>query len=125
MSWVTERQYAINTRNLPFADGFIRGIAHRLPVITGGMGRMDHYRVLLRRAIRFLNEGRLDSLPVRYQAWALAFAGADLLASALPNIFAVNVRFTKAGTNASMKRFSRPGTILDRFSRSALRPSDT
>jgi hypothetical protein len=24
-----------------------------------------------------------------------------------------------------MKRFSRPGTILDRFSRSALRPSDT
>ena len=44
---------------------------------------------------------------------------AGLFASALPNIFAVNVRFTKAGTNASMKRFSRPGTILDRFSRSA------
>ena len=50
---------------------------------------------------------------------------ADLLASVLPNIFTVNVRFTKAGTNASMKRFSRPGTILDRFSRSAFRPSDT
>jgi hypothetical protein len=65
------------------------------------------------------------SLPVRYQAWALALADADLLASALPNIFAVIVRFTKAGTNASMKRFSRPGTILDRFFRSALRPSDT
>jgi hypothetical protein len=32
-------------------------------------------------------------------------ADADLLASALPSIFAVNVRFTKAGTNASMKRF--------------------
>src|SRR5229473_2544045 len=50
---------------------------------------------------------------------------ASFFASALPNIFAVIVRFTKAGTNASMKRFSRPGTILDRFSRSALRPSDT
>jgi hypothetical protein len=51
---------------------------------------------------------------------ALALAGADLLASALPNIFAVIVRFTKAGTNAFMMRFIRPGTILDRFCRSAL-----
>ena len=50
---------------------------------------------------------------------------ADLLASALPNNFAVIVRFTEVGTNASMKRFSRPGIILDRFPRSALRPSDT
>jgi hypothetical protein len=48
-----------------------------------------------------------------------------LFRNALPNIFAVNVRFTKAGTNAFMMRFIRPGTILDRFSRSALRPSDT
>jgi hypothetical protein len=54
-----------------------------------------------------------------YQAAARAFAGAGLRASALPNAFAVIVRFTKAGTNASTKRFSRPGTILDRFSRSA------
>jgi hypothetical protein len=38
---------------------------------------------------------------------------------------AVIVRFTKAGTNAFMMRFIRPGTILDRFCRSALRPSDT
>ena len=48
-----------------------------------------------------------------------------LRASALPNILAVNARFTEAGTNAFMMRFIRPGTILDRFSRSALRPSDT
>ena len=47
-----------------------------------------------------------------------------LRASALPNILAVNARFTEAGTNAFMMRFIRPGTILDRFSRSALRPSD-
>lgn len=66
---------------------------------------------------------RLDSLPVRYQAWALALAG--LFASVLPTILAVIVRFTEAGTNAFMMRFIRPGTILDRFSRSALRPSDT
>jgi hypothetical protein len=43
----------------------------------------------------------------------------------LPSILAVIVRFTEAGTNAFMMRFIRPGTILDRFSRSALRPSDT
>jgi hypothetical protein len=49
---------------------------------------------------------------VRYQASARELADADLLASALPNIFAVIARFTKAGTNATMKRFSRPGTIL-------------
>ena len=62
---------------------------------------------------------------VRYQASAWELADADLLASALPNIFAVIARFTKAGTNATMKRCSRPGTILDRFSRSALGPWDT
>jgi hypothetical protein len=45
--------------------------------------------------------------------------------SALPNIFAVIVRFTEAGTNAFMIRFSRPGMILERFTRNALRPSDT
>jgi DNA-binding transcriptional LysR family regulator len=42
------------------------------------------------------------------QAAARAFAGGGLRASALPNAFAVIVRFTKAGTNASTKRFSRP-----------------
>jgi len=47
-----------------------------------------------------------------------------LFASVLPGILAVIVRFTEAGTNAFMMRFIRPGTILDRFSRSALRPSD-
>jgi hypothetical protein len=41
------------------------------------------------------------------------------------NILAVIVRFTEAGTNAFMMRFIRPGPILERFSRSALRPSDT
>jgi hypothetical protein len=64
------------------------------------------------------------SQPVN-QASARAFAGAGLRASALPSILVVIVRFTEAGTNAFMMRFSRPGTILDRFSRSALRPSDT
>jgi hypothetical protein len=48
-----------------------------------------------------------------------------LFASDLPSILAVIVRFTEAGTNAFMMRFIRPGMILDRFSRSALRPSDT
>ena len=46
-------------------------------------------------------------------------------ASALPNILAVIVRFTEAGTNAFMTRFSRPGMILERFTRNAFRPSDT
>ena len=50
---------------------------------------------------------------------------ADLSASDLPSILAVIVRFTEAGTKAFMMRFIRPGMILDRFSRSALRPSDT
>ena len=35
-----------------------------------------------------------------------------LRASALPNILAVIVRFTEAGTNAFMVRFIRPGTIV-------------
>jgi hypothetical protein len=48
-----------------------------------------------------------------------------LFASVLPSILAVKVRFTEAGTNAFMMRLIRPGTILDRFSRNALRPSDT
>ena len=59
------------------------------------------------------------------QAAARTFAGAGLRASALPNAFAVIIRFTNAGTNASRKRFSRPGTILDGLFRSARRPSDT
>ena len=49
-----------------------------------------------------------------------ARALADLFASDLPSILAVIVRFTEARTNAFMMRL-----ILDRFSRSALRPSDT
>src|SRR5437867_1613868 len=48
-----------------------------------------------------------------------------VIVSILSNIFAVIVRFTEAGTNAFMIRFIQPGTILDRFSPSALRPSDT
>src|SRR5713101_4759826 len=68
---------------------------------------------------------RFDSLCVRYQASARMLAVAGLLASALPNIFAVIVRFTEAGTTAFIIRFSRPGIILDRFSRRAVRPSDT
>ena len=48
-----------------------------------------------------------------------------LIVSILSNILAVIVRFTEAGTNAFMIRFIRPGTILDRFPLSALRPSDT
>jgi hypothetical protein len=41
-------------------------------------------------------------------------------ASALPSILAVIVRFTEAGTNAFMIRFSRPGMILERFRQSAV-----
>ncbi len=69
--------------------------------------------------------GETDTALIRYQASPRDLADAGLLASALPNNFAVIVRLTKVGTNASMKRCSRPGTILDGFSRSALRPSDT
>jgi hypothetical protein len=58
---------------------------------------------------------RLDQSPVSDQASARAFSGAGLRASALPNIFAVIVRFTEAGSNAFMIRFSRPGMILERF----------
>jgi len=43
----------------------------------------------------------------------------------LPNILAVIVRFTEVGTNAFMMRFSRPGMILEWFTRNAFRPSDT
>jgi hypothetical protein len=68
---------------------------------------------------------RLDQSPLSDQASARAFSGAGLRASALPNIFAVIVRFTEAGTNAFMIRFNRPGMILERFTRNALRPSDT
>src|SRR5712664_2381412 len=47
-----------------------------------------------------------------------------LFRSDFPNILAVNVRFTEAGTNAFMMRLIRTGTTMDRFSRRALRPSD-
>ena len=77
------------------------------------------------RSAEELKAAALDTLRMTaYQYDAEAFA-ASFFASALPNNFAVIVRFTEVGTNASMKRFSRPGIILDRFSRSALRPSDT
>src|SRR6202521_1645813 len=59
------------------------------------------------------------------QASARAIAGAGVLASAFPIMSASIVRAREAGTRAFMMRFSRPGTFLDRFSRSALRPSDT
>src|SRR5439155_20822574 len=56
---------------------------------------------------------------------ARAIACAGLIASALPIMSASIFRAREAGTRAFMMRFSRPGIILDRFSRSALRPSDT
>jgi hypothetical protein len=59
------------------------------------------------------------------QASARAFAGAGLRASALPNCFAVMVRLTEAGIQAFMIRLSRPGMILERFTRNAFRSSDT
>ena len=68
---------------------------------------------------------RLDQSPVGDQASTRALTAAVLFRSDLPSILAVNVRFTEAGSNAFMMRFIRPGTILDRFFRSALRPSDT
>src|SRR5882757_8150293 len=59
------------------------------------------------------------------QARARALAAADLAARAFANIFAVIVRLMEAGTSAFMMRVILPGTTLDRFSSSALRPSDT
>ena len=48
-----------------------------------------------------------------------------MFASALPNSFAVIVRLMKAGTNAFMIRFIRPGMIRERFSRNAFSASAT
>ena len=69
--------------------------------------------------------GETDTSIIRYQASTRELADADLLASPLPSMSASIFRASEAGTRAFMMRFSRPGTILDRFSRSALRPSDT
>src|SRR5712692_9656197 len=61
-----------------------------------------------------------DSLLAHSQDPARAIAGAGLLASAFPIMSASIFRATEAGTRAFMIRFSRPGMILDRFTRSAL-----
>src|SRR5438552_17063775 len=50
---------------------------------------------------------------------------AALLASPLPSMSASVIRASEAGTRAFMMRFSRPGTILERFLSRPLRPSDT
>src|SRR6476660_5233937 len=60
-----------------------------------------------------------------YQASARAFAGANSLASPLPIMSASIFRAREAGTRAFMMRFSRPGTILERFLTRPLRHSDT
>src|SRR6266481_4958927 len=60
-----------------------------------------------------------------HKASTRTIAGTGLLACALPIMSASIFRAKEAGTRAFMMRFSRPGIILDRFSRSALRPSDT
>src|SRR5271170_3559048 len=65
------------------------------------------------------------SAVISHQASASAFAGADLLASPLPSMSASIFRAREAGTRAFMMRFSRPGTILERFLSRPLRPSDT
>src|SRR5260370_20155258 len=49
----------------------------------------------------------------------------DLLASPLPIKSASIFRAREAGTRAFKMRFSRPGTILERFLTRPLRPSDT
>jgi hypothetical protein len=74
------------------------------------------------------HEGRMihhDVCWPLYQASARAFAGADLLASPLPSKSASSLRAREAGTRAFIMRFSRPGTILERFLSRPLRPSDT
>jgi hypothetical protein len=68
---------------------------------------------------------RLDQSPVSDQASARAFSGADFLASPLPSKSASIFRAREAGTRAFNMRFSRPGTILERFLSRPLRPSDT
>ena len=52
-------------------------------------------------------------------------SGAGVLASALSIMSASIFRAKEAGTRAFMMRFSRPGTILERFLSRPLRPSDT
>src|SRR6266478_6675958 len=52
-------------------------------------------------------------------------ADADLLASPLTIKSASIFRAREAGTRAFKMRFSRPGTILERFLSRPLRPSDT
>src|SRR6267143_2631245 len=68
---------------------------------------------------------RLDQSPLSDQTSARAFEGADLLASPLPSKSASIFRAREAGTRAFNMRFSRPGTILERFLSRPLRPSDT
>ncbi len=50
---------------------------------------------------------------------------ADLLAIPFPSRFASILRAREAGTRAFIRRFSRPGTTLERFLSRPLRPSDT
>src|SRR5260370_41039086 len=68
---------------------------------------------------------KTDQSPVSDQASAREFAGADLLAIPLPSRSASSFRAREAGTRAFMMRFSRPGSILERFLSRPLRPSDT
>src|SRR4030088_2743580 len=64
-------------------------------------------------------------MPHSHQTSARAFAGADLLASPLPSKSASIFRAREAGTRGFKMRFSRPGTILERFLSRPPRPSDT
>src|SRR6202795_3264972 len=79
----------------------------------------------MRSVMTFGSPKKTDQSPVSDQASARAFAGADLLASPLPSKSASIFRAREAGTRAFNMRFSRPGTILERFLSRPLRPSDT
>jgi hypothetical protein len=70
---------------------------------------------------RELGESRTDGASIHHPAVIRSGPSrfADLFASDLPNILAVIVRFTEAATNAFMIRFSRPGMILERFTKLA------
>jgi hypothetical protein len=74
----------------------------------------------MRRVMTLGSPKKTDQSPVSDQVSARAIAGADLLASPLPSKSTSIFRAREAGTRAFNMRFSRPGTILERFLRRPL-----
>jgi len=63
---------AVDARDLPLSDGAVRGVSDRFPVITGGVGAVDHQRVLRRGAIGLVEQTPgLVEQPGRYLSFGL------------------------------------------------------